>query len=146
MTTPTTVELTDDQCDEFRRLPLSFRDMVRAIYAAGRASAQGAEPDHTALLKMLAQRARCFPTYPIGAHIPEVFAALGEAPPEPSPKAGDAVPDGWKLVPVDATPEMLATMDECLDDVIVEPRDFAASVWSDMLAAAPAAATERETP
>jgi hypothetical protein len=27
--------LTDDQCDEFRRLPLSFNDMVRAIYVAG---------------------------------------------------------------------------------------------------------------
>jgi len=28
--------LTDDQCNEFRRLPLSFNDMVRAIYDAGR--------------------------------------------------------------------------------------------------------------
>ena len=27
--------LTDEQCDEFRRLPLSFNDMVRAIYSAG---------------------------------------------------------------------------------------------------------------
>ena len=27
--------LTDEQCDEFRRLPLSFNDMVRAIYTAG---------------------------------------------------------------------------------------------------------------
>ena len=27
--------LTDDQCDEFRRLPVSFNDMVRAIYCAG---------------------------------------------------------------------------------------------------------------
>ena len=30
--------LTDDQCAEFRRLPGSFNDMVRAIYEAGRAS------------------------------------------------------------------------------------------------------------
>jgi hypothetical protein len=30
--------LTNEQCDEFRRLPLSFNDMVRAIYEAGRAS------------------------------------------------------------------------------------------------------------
>ncbi len=30
--------LTESQCDEFRRLPGSFNDMVRAIYAAGRAS------------------------------------------------------------------------------------------------------------
>lgn len=28
-------ELTDDQCDEFRRMPASFRDMVRAIHKAG---------------------------------------------------------------------------------------------------------------
>jgi hypothetical protein len=27
--------LTDDQCDEFRRLPLKFNDMIRAIYFAG---------------------------------------------------------------------------------------------------------------
>ena len=33
--------------------------------------------DHTQLLEMLAYRAECFPNYPIGGHIPEVFAALG---------------------------------------------------------------------
>lgn len=27
--------LTDEQCDQFRRLPCSFNDMVRAIYLAG---------------------------------------------------------------------------------------------------------------
>lgn len=27
--------LTDDQCNEFRRLPVSFNDMVRAIWTAG---------------------------------------------------------------------------------------------------------------
>ena len=27
--------LTDEQCDEFRRLPCSFRDMIRSAYAAG---------------------------------------------------------------------------------------------------------------
>lgn len=27
--------LTDEQCDQFRRLPLPFNDMVRAIYEAG---------------------------------------------------------------------------------------------------------------
>lgn len=31
--------LTDEQCDEFRRLPCSFNNMVRAIYIAGRGSA-----------------------------------------------------------------------------------------------------------
>lgn len=33
-----TSELTDEQCDEFRRTNGSFNDMVRTIYAAGRAS------------------------------------------------------------------------------------------------------------
>lgn len=31
-------DLTDEQCDAFRRLPGSFNDMVRAIYRAGRES------------------------------------------------------------------------------------------------------------
>jgi len=31
--------LTDDECNEFRRLNMSFNDMVRAIYDAGRQSA-----------------------------------------------------------------------------------------------------------
>jgi hypothetical protein len=30
--------LTDTQCDEFRRMPGSFNDMVREIYAAGQES------------------------------------------------------------------------------------------------------------
>lgn len=29
------LKLTDDECNAFRRLPCSFNDMVRAIYAAG---------------------------------------------------------------------------------------------------------------
>ena len=32
---PAKEQLTDSQCDEFRRLPMSFNDMVRAIYKAG---------------------------------------------------------------------------------------------------------------
>lgn len=31
--------LTDEQCNEFRRLPVSFNDMVRAIHADGYAQA-----------------------------------------------------------------------------------------------------------
>jgi len=27
--------LTDEQCDEFRRMPCSFNDMIRAAYRAG---------------------------------------------------------------------------------------------------------------
>ena len=36
--------LTDEQCNEFRRMPLSFNDMVRAIYEAGLASMQAEAP------------------------------------------------------------------------------------------------------
>ena len=43
-------------------------------------------PDHTDLLKMIAHRARSFPNFPLGHHITEVFAAIGEEPPEPAPK------------------------------------------------------------
>lgn len=42
-------------------------------------------PDHTDLLKMIAHRARSFPNFPLGHHITEVFAAIGEEPPEPAP-------------------------------------------------------------
>ncbi len=35
------------------------------------------------MLRMIATRARNFPNYPLGYHIPEVFAAVGEQPPEP---------------------------------------------------------------
>ena len=34
------MRLTDKQCDEFRRLPCSFNDMVRAIHEAGRGEAE----------------------------------------------------------------------------------------------------------
>ena len=40
-----TRELTDEQCDEFRRTVGSFNDMVRTIYAAGRAS-MAKVPEH----------------------------------------------------------------------------------------------------
>ena len=42
-------------------------------------------PDYTDLLKMIAHRARSFPNFPLGHHITEVFAAIGEEPPEPAP-------------------------------------------------------------
>lgn len=35
------------------------------------------------LLRVLAQRARSFPNFPMGYHLPEVFAAVGEDPPTP---------------------------------------------------------------
>lgn len=33
--------LSDKQCDQFRRLPASFNDMVRAIFLVGRAYGKG---------------------------------------------------------------------------------------------------------
>lgn len=42
-------------------------------------------PDYTDLLKMIAHRARSFPNFPLGHHITELFAAIGEEPPEPAP-------------------------------------------------------------
>ena len=33
-------ELTDSQCDGFRRLPCNFNDMIRAAYNAGRVAEQ----------------------------------------------------------------------------------------------------------
>jgi hypothetical protein len=43
---------------------------------------------------MIANRARHFPAYPMGYHLPEVFAAAGEAPPEPP----NHIPDAGKMV------------------------------------------------
>ena len=51
--------LSDEECDEFRRMPLSFNDMVRAIYSSGysRAKIEGAEiiPDsvQSSIFKLL---------------------------------------------------------------------------------------------
>lgn len=49
--------LTDEQCDEFRRLPVSFNDMVRAIHKAGHAAGRKA-----ALLRA-AERAHEYSTW-----------------------------------------------------------------------------------
>lgn len=54
----------------------------RADFLAALRAALAAQPQPD-LLRMLATRARSFPRYPLGYHIPEVFAALGEEPPEP---------------------------------------------------------------
>lgn len=48
------------------------------------------------------------------------------------------VPKGWKLVPLEPTPDMLATMDDSYGDCIADPKEFAIAAWSDFLAAAPA--------
>lgn len=47
------------------------------------------------------------------------------------------VPSGWKLVPIEPTEEMLATMEMCKGDTIIDTRAFADAVWRDMLYAAP---------
>ncbi len=41
--------LTDEQCNEFRRLPGSFNDMVRIIYEAGAKAQVCSNPDAQAL-------------------------------------------------------------------------------------------------
>lgn len=68
---------------------------------------------HTALLQMLATRARNFPSYPIGQHIPEVFATLGETPPEPGagsvPMTSDEIEDGFCNAPMQ--PQALGAYD-----------------------------------
>ena len=63
---------------------------------AAQQAAHPAPAEGDALLRMLANRARTFPNYPLGYHIPEVFAALGEEPPKPNvqPKGTDK-PFGW---------------------------------------------------
>ncbi|NQW81302.1 MAG: hypothetical protein HQ445_09030 [Polaromonas sp.] len=43
MTTEKTIELTDEQCDEFRRYNGTFNDMVRVIFNAGRAQQQAVQ-------------------------------------------------------------------------------------------------------
>lgn len=57
-----------------------------------------------------------------------------------TPSAADArtptVPEGWKLVPVEPTPEMLRSVDDEADDVHVA-RGRAYSAWKSMLRAAP---------
>ena len=79
-------------CDVIERMQaaLASRDEVAQ-------QPQGQTPDHSKLLKMIAHRARCFPSYPMGYHLPEVFAAIGEVPPEPQDQAttgaGQAVSD-----------------------------------------------------
>lgn len=65
------------------------KDAEWKLTLALEAPAQG-KPDHTGLLRMIAHRARCFPSYPLGYHIPEVFSAIGEAPPQSEqPSAGE---------------------------------------------------------
>lgn len=59
-------------------------EQVRALAAEVERLQGTQQQDHSALLRMLAHRARCFPSYPLGYHIPEVFAAIGEEPPWPS--------------------------------------------------------------
>lgn len=59
-------------------VPLKVTDMGSyALPAPKQAEA------HAELLRMLATRARNFPSYPMGYHLPEVFAAVGEQPPTP---------------------------------------------------------------
>lgn len=112
------------------------------------------QTDHTALLRILARRARCFPTFPLGYHIPEVFAAIGEKPPALDPtckeslKVAPAVPQGWKLVPVEPTPEMKAAginievYSEVSDSIGALTWAEVDAIYRAMLAATPAAPSQ----
>jgi hypothetical protein len=51
-------DLTDEQCDDFRRLPGSFNDMVRAIYRAGRESTATPPADAALIGKLRHQLAQ----------------------------------------------------------------------------------------
>jgi hypothetical protein len=53
------------------------------------------------------------------------------------PAAQQAVPEGWKLVPVELTDEMLAVCDEDVGSKIIDGPAFAVAVWMSFLAAAP---------
>ena len=53
------------------------------------------------------------------------------------PAAQQAVPEGWKLVPVELTNEMLAVCDEDVGSKIIDGPAFAVAVWMSFLAAAP---------
>lgn len=79
---------------------------LRAFYSLAADLVEAAE--QPPLLRMLATRARSFPGYPLGYHIPEVFAALGEEPPQPdqSPAASMTYGQARQLVQemVDAQP------------------------------------------
>lgn len=56
-----TTELTDEKCNEFRRLPVSFNDMVRAIYKAGAAD-RAALTDDEIFLAYTAATGKTLPT------------------------------------------------------------------------------------
>ena len=51
--------------------------------------------------------------------------------------AQPAVPEGWMLVPIEPTPEMLAVCDEDVGSKIIDGPAFAEAVWMSFLAAAP---------
>lgn len=69
------------------------------------------------------------------------------------PQAAQAVPDGWKLVPVEPTPAMVTEgtahtirADEEEDGDEYRARGCAISVYKDMLAAAPSASAQPAAP
>lgn len=83
---PPEADFTD--CDEVtwcsQKIDANSITYIRADLAAQ------PQPD---LLRMLAHRARCFPNFPLGYHIPELFAVLGEQPPAAPCAAEGALTD-----------------------------------------------------
>lgn len=71
---------------------------------------------------------------------------LGGPTPDPTPTRDEAVPTGWKLVPIEPTPKMLQDAafnlsDEFGADFVKPLGDFARSLWAELLASAPAPAS-----
>lgn len=135
-----TTELTDEKCNEFRRLPVSFNDMVRAIYKAGaadRAARIGEfpalpEPDHatvspwdkdaTQMVFFTADQMRAYAAQAVEAD-----------------RAARGVPEGWRLVPAEPTQEMYQSVihNGYYHDDPAKVRSVLRSEYQDMLAAAP---------
>lgn len=79
---------------------------------------------HAALLRMLCQRARSFPNFPMGYHMPEVFRAVGEEPPEPADSKDAGEPVAW----VRRHPDGALTA-EFLEDAVIEPMRKKSGAW-----------------
>lgn len=90
----TTLHTAAQQALEALENSIDVRSTPQPLAVPAQSPAEG-----DALLRMLANRARTFPNYPLGYHIPEVFAALGEEPPKPDvqPKYTAEAVAHWQL-------------------------------------------------
>lgn len=111
--------LTDDQCDEFRRLPVSFNDMLRATYAAGAASQGEQEPvawivefsRPSGIARNVPDKLLVWSEASAKAQIDaSLITALKPLYAAPLPQ-GEQCPSGYVLMPIEPTPEMLLICD-----------------------------------